>query len=51
MVAMNPGQDLNYHACFLCWDHWHGDRTPTLDAALICSFRAGSDLGGESGLG
>ena len=30
---------------FLCWDRWNGDVTPTLDAALLCSSRAGSDLG------
>ena len=23
--------------CFLCWDHWNSDVTPTLDAALLCS--------------
>ena len=31
--------------CFLCWDRWNGDVTPTLDAALLCCSRAGSDLG------
>ena len=36
---------------FLCWDSWNVDMTPTLDAALLCSSRAGSDLGRESGLG
>ena len=35
---------------FLCWNHWNGDVTPTLEAALLCSYRAGSDLGHESGL-
>ena len=30
--------------CFLCWDRWNGDVTPTLDAALLCSSRAGSDI-------
>ena len=38
---------LNY---FLCRDRWNGDVTPTLDVALLCSSRAGSDLGRESGL-
>ena len=36
--------------CFLCWDRWNSDLTPTLDAALLCSSRAGSDLGHEFGL-
>ena len=36
--------------CFLCWDRWNGDVTPTLDMALLCSSRAGTDLGRESGL-
>ena len=36
--------------CLLCWDCWNGDVTPTLDSALLCSSRAGSDLGRESGL-
>ena len=36
--------------CFLCRDCWNGDVMPTLDAALLCSSRAGSDLGRESGL-
>ena len=36
--------------CFLCWDHWNSDVMPTLDAGLLCSSRAGSDLGSESGL-
>ena len=31
--------------CSLCWDHWNGTVTPTLDAALLCSSRAGTDLG------
>ena len=35
---------------FLCWDCWNGDVMPTLDAALLYSFRAGADLGHESGL-
>ena len=35
---------------FLCWDRWNGDVTPTLDAALLCSSRAGADLGCDSGL-
>ena len=35
---------------FLCWDCWNGDMMPTLDAALLCSSRAGSDLGRESGI-
>ena len=30
--------------CFLCWDRWNNDVTPTLDATLLCSSRAGSDL-------
>ena len=34
--------------CFLCWDHWNGDVTPTLDVALLCGSRAGYDLGRES---
>ena len=37
--------------CFLCWDHGNGDMPPTLDMALLCSSKAGSDLGLESGLG
>ena len=36
--------------CFLCWDRGNGKVPPTLDAALLCSSRAGSDLGLESGL-
>ena len=36
--------------CFLCWDRWNGDLMPTLDAALLCRSRAGSNLGRESGL-
>ena len=36
--------------CFLWWDLRNGDMTPTLDAALLCSSRAGSDLGRESRL-
>ena len=36
---------------FLCWDHWNNDMKPTLDTALLCSSRAVSDLGHESGLG
>ena len=35
---------------FLCWDCWNGDMMPTLDRALLCSSRASSDLGHESGL-
>ena len=35
---------------FLCWDRWNGDVMPTLDAAPLCSSRAGSDLGHESEL-
>ena len=31
--------------CFLCWDSWNGDMMPTLDAALLCSSKTGSDLG------
>ena len=31
--------------CFLRWDCWNCDVTPTLDADLLCSSRAGSDLG------
>ena len=30
--------------CFLGWDHWNGVVTPTLDVALLCNSRAGSDL-------
>ena len=30
---------------------WNSDVMPTLDAALLFSSRAGSDLGRESGLG
>ena len=37
--------------CFLCWDWWNSDTTATLDAALLCSSRAGSNLGCKSGLG
>ena len=36
--------------CFLCWDPCNNDLTPTLDVALLCSSRAGSDLGRESRL-
>ena len=36
--------------CFLCWGHGNGDVPPRLGAALLCSSRAGSDLGLESGL-
>ena len=36
--------------CFLCQDCWNGDVMPTFDAALLCSSRAGADLGQESGL-
>ena len=36
--------------CFLCWDGWKVDVMPTLDAALLCSSRAGFDLGCESGV-
>ena len=36
--------------CFLCQDRWKGDMIPSLDAALLCSSRAGSDLGRESRL-
>ena len=31
--------------CFLCWDSWNDDVPPTLDAALLCSSRAGFDMG------
>ena len=31
--------------CSLCWDRWNGTVMPTLDAALLCSSREGSDLG------
>ena len=31
--------------CFLCWNHLNGDVMPTLDMALLCSSREGSDLG------
>ena len=31
-------------------DCWNSDVTHTLDAALLCSSRAGADLGHESGL-
>ena len=34
----------------MCWDGWNDDVMPTFDAALLCSSRAGSDLGRESGL-
>ena len=27
--------------CFLCWDRWNRDVMPTLDAAMLCSSRAG----------
>ena len=33
------------------WDNWNGDVMPTLDAALFCSSRVGSDPVRESGLG
>ena len=36
--------------CFLCWDHWNDDVTTSLDAALLCSSRAGSFLACVSGL-
>ena len=36
--------------CFLCEDRWNGDVMPTLDVALLCSSRVGSDLGRVSGL-
>ena len=36
--------------CFLCWDRWNGDMTSSLDAAMLCSSKAGTDLGCESGL-
>ena len=29
----------------LCWDRWKWYMTPTLDAALLISSRAGADLG------
>ena len=31
--------------CSLCWDRWNGTVKPTLDAALLSSYRAGADLG------
>ena len=31
--------------CSLCWDRWNGIVTPTLDASLLSSSRAGADLG------
>ena len=31
--------------CSLCWDYWNGMMTPTLEAALLSSSRAGADLG------
>ena len=37
--------------CFLCWDRWNGDVKSILDTALLCSSRAGSDVGSEFGLG
>ena len=36
--------------CLLCWHHSDSDMMPTLDAALLCSSRAGSDQGCESRL-
>ena len=36
--------------CFMCRDQCNGDMRPTLDVALLCSSRAGSDLGCESRL-
>ena len=36
--------------CFLCCDCWNSDVMPTLDAALLCSSRVGSDLGLKSRL-
>ena len=32
----------------LCWDHWKQYMTPTLDAVLLISSRAGADLGRTS---
>ena len=32
----------------LCWDSWKPYMTPTLDAALLISSRAGADLGRTS---
>ena len=32
----------------LCWDRWKQYMTPTLDAALLISSRAGADLGRTS---
>ena len=29
--------------CILCRDRWYSDVTPKLDAALLCSSRAGAD--------
>ena len=29
---------------FLCQDRWNGDMTPTLNVALLCSSKAGSDF-------
>ena len=37
--------------CFLSWDRWNDNVTPTLDAALLCNSRVGSNLGHETGLG
>ena len=39
-----------FRNCFLYWDLWNGDVMPTLDEALLCSSRAGADLGRVSGL-
>ena len=36
--------------CFLCRDCWNSEVMHTLDVALLCSSRAGSDLGRASGL-
>ena len=44
------GSTVLPNSFFLCWDRWNGDVTPTLDAALLSSSRAGADLGRESGL-
>ena len=41
---------IRFWNCFLCQDRWNGYMTPTFSAALLCSSRAGSDLGCESGL-
>ena len=52
--SQNPREPIFLSAllrnCFLHYDCWNGDARPTLDAALLCSSRADSDLGCVFGL-